>query len=119
MLSVFTLLHPEAARPHAALLAAAAAVGDFEEWAALDATAEAALYRTRDAAVKLDAALRQLGAAAGGDAAAYDVALQALPELLAPGGCAPPAMLTSLLTSPHGSRQRVEPCACVLTCASF
>ena len=92
MLSVFTLLQPEAARPHAALLSAAAAVGDFEEWAALDASAEAALYRTRDAAVKLDYALRTLGQAAGGDGAAYDVALQALPELLAPGGCAPPAL---------------------------
>lgn len=92
MLSIFTLLHPEAAAPHAALLSAAAAVGDFEEWATLDSATEQALYRTGDAAVKLDLALKALGDAAGGDAAAYAAALEALPQLLAPGGCAPPAM---------------------------
>ena len=93
VLSVFTLLHSEAAAHHAALMSAAAAVGDFEEWASLDSATEQAQYRTGDCAVKLDMALKALGEAAGGDAAAYAVALEALPDLLAPGGCAPPVRI--------------------------
>ena len=97
MLSVFTLLNPEAAAPHAALMAAAAAAGDFDEWPACDA--DAALYGTRDAALKLDMALCAIGESAGGDAAAYAAAFEALPALLAPGGCAPPAAMRASLAA--------------------
>ena len=82
---MYTLLHPAAAAPHGALMAAAAACGDFEEWPAWPAGAHDGT--PEDAPLKLDLALQAIGAAAGGDAPAYEAALAALPALLAPGGC--------------------------------
>jgi hypothetical protein len=108
---VFTLLHPELATRHASLLIAAAACGDFEEWATADVDNSCALAPPSpsassassaqdasqnamqlpcaddaDAAVKLHLALTAIGEASGGDGDAYAAALRAMPSLLSPGG---------------------------------
>jgi hypothetical protein len=105
---VFTLLHPDLATRHASLLIAAAAAGDFEEWATADVDNACALASPAsasasasaspcaddaDAALKLNFALAAIGEAAGGDADAYAAALRAVPSLLSPGGLAAAAPL--------------------------
>jgi hypothetical protein len=70
VLSVWTLLDPEAALARRDLLVAAAEAGDFDEWPAL----ECGLW--------LDAAIRVLGGRAGDDSAAYHTVLGRLPDLI-------------------------------------
>ena len=70
VLSVWTLLDPEAARERRALLVAAAEAGDFDAWP------------DDRRGLWLDAALRALVADCDGDAASYERALGALPALL-------------------------------------
>ena len=70
VLSVWTLLDPEGALAHRNLLVAAAEAGDFDEWPALDR------------GHWLDAAIRGLGSGAVDDAAAYQIVLRQLPELI-------------------------------------
>jgi hypothetical protein len=70
VLSVWTLLDPEKALSRRELLIAAAEAGDFDEWPALDR------------GLWLDAAVRALGSQAGDDAAAYQMVLGQLPELI-------------------------------------
>jgi hypothetical protein len=70
VLSVWTLIDPEAALARYDLLVAAAEAGDFDEWPAL----ERGLW--------LDAAIRALGSRAGDDGAAYQAVLEQLPELI-------------------------------------
>jgi hypothetical protein len=81
-LSVFSLLEPDVASRHAALLVGAAEAGDFDEWPA------------DDRALRLEIAVRAVGRGqwsggaaprtlAGGDARAYAEVLPRLPELLA------------------------------------
>lgn len=70
VLSIWTLLSPEAAVARRDLLVAAAEAGDFEAW-------------PRDArGIRLDAALRAHCERGDGDAAAYARAFAALPDLL-------------------------------------
>jgi hypothetical protein len=70
VLSVWTLLDPEAAQANRGLLIAAAEAGDFDEWPLLDR------------GLWLDAAIRALGEAAGDDPSAYDTVLPLVPELI-------------------------------------
>ncbi len=70
VLSVWTLLAPQQAAACRELLIAAAEAGDFDEWPALDG------------GLKLDAAIRALGAGTPDDAAAYATVLPWLPELI-------------------------------------
>ena len=70
VLSVWTLLDPEAALARRDVLVAAAEAGDFDEWPAL----ERGLW--------LDAAIRVLGGRAGDDSAAYLTVLGQLPDLI-------------------------------------
>lgn len=69
-LSVFALLRPDLAARHAGLIIAAAEAGDFDEWPA------------DERGLRLDMAIRALGARAGDDGRAYTTVLEALPELL-------------------------------------
>lgn len=69
-LSVFALLRPDIASSHKGLIVAAAEAGDFDEWPA------------DDRGLRLDMAIRALGARAGDDGQAYTTVLEALPELL-------------------------------------
>jgi hypothetical protein len=70
ILAIWTLLEPERALASRDLLVAAAEAGDFDEWPAF----ERGLW--------LDAAVRSLAAGASGDAAAYQVVLRQLPDLI-------------------------------------
>ena len=70
VLSVWTLIDPEAALARYELLVAAAEAGDFDEWPA----SERGLW--------LDAAIRALGSRAGDDGAAYQTVLEQLLELI-------------------------------------
>jgi hypothetical protein len=70
VLSVWTLLHPEAARARRALLVAAAEAGDFDAWPA------------ERRGLWVDAALRAVASTCADEAAAYDRALAVLPQLL-------------------------------------
>lgn len=70
-LSIWTLLEPELALAHRALLVAAAEAGDFDEWPALDR------------GLWLDASVRALGEPAGDDAGAYALVLPQMADLLA------------------------------------
>jgi hypothetical protein len=70
VLSVWTLLDPEAALARSDPLVAATEAGDFDEWPAL----ERGLW--------LDAAIRVLGGRAGDDSAAYHKVLRRLPDLI-------------------------------------
>jgi Family of unknown function (DUF6687) len=70
VLSVWTLLDPAGALARRDLLIAAAEAGDFDEWPELDD------------GLRLDAAIRVLGARAGDDAAAYRTVLERLPDLI-------------------------------------
>jgi hypothetical protein len=69
-LSVWTLLHPEAATAQRDLLIAAAEAGDFDEWPA------------QDRGLWVDASIRALAADADDDAQSYDVVLPHIAELL-------------------------------------
>jgi hypothetical protein len=71
VLAVWALMEPDLALSHRGLIVAAAEAGDFEEWPA----DERGLW--------LDAAVRALGARAGGDARAYGALLPALGGLVA------------------------------------
>ncbi|MAG55838.1 MAG: hypothetical protein CMJ83_06070 [Planctomycetes bacterium] len=70
LLSVWTLLHPDAARARRELIVSAAVAGDFAEWP------------EDPRGVWVDAAVRRLAADADDDAAAYASLLAQLPELL-------------------------------------
>jgi hypothetical protein len=70
VLSVWTLLDPNSAQAYRDLLIAAAEAGDFDEWP------------RDDRGLWLDAVIRALGEAAGDDAAAYELVLPLLPELI-------------------------------------
>jgi hypothetical protein len=70
LLSIWVLLDPEQAMPHRDLLIAAAVAGDFDEWPTLDR------------GLWLDAAIRALASGAVGDAAAYQMVLPQLPQLI-------------------------------------
>lgn len=70
VLSIWTLLSPEAAVARRDLLVAAAEVGDFEDWPA------------DPRGIRFDAALRAHCERGDGDAAAYARAFAALPDLL-------------------------------------
>ncbi len=70
VLSVWTLLDPEAALARRDVLVAAAEAGDFDEWPALER------------GLRLDAAIRVLGGRTGDDSAAYLTVLGRLPDLI-------------------------------------
>jgi hypothetical protein len=70
VLSVWTLLDPENALAQRDLLVAAAEAGDFDEWPALER------------GLRLDAAIRALGARAVDDPTAYRTVLEQLPNLI-------------------------------------
>lgn len=70
VLSVLALVRPELAARHRALLVSAAEAGDFDEWP------------DDERGLMLDAAVRALGARAGGDRDAYAAVLPVLGELL-------------------------------------